>query len=213
MSPAGEMLVKTKIGWFLTGFVVSWLIWSAMTYSRYRPRDYTQAWDDDLAELIPHTEFHWLQNARGVRVGNYRVFTPADSSNASAQLQNLTDDGLPGIHLQDENSNGTMDSLLIVDSARRHFHFADRSGNGVFDSYEYTTGIGADSKTFRDDDMDGQYDFRLGPGRAMAVFIESKWRDVVGKETGHYVDLDGKLTRIEFYPVVRIVGDECGSRR
>jgi len=197
--------VKANIAWFLIGFVVSWLTWSGAAFIRYRPRDYTQAWPEDLRELLPLGGMDWLKNARGYRIGSCRIFTPANRSDSSVQLQSLTIDGLPGIGVQDENADGTVDRLLVVDSAHRHFSFAAGNGTGVFDSYEYTTGIGPESKTFRDDDMDGQFNFRVGPGRSMAVFIESQWRDVVGKDNKHFVELEGKLVRIEFYPIVRIV--------
>jgi hypothetical protein len=80
----------------------------------------------------------------------------------------------PGFLIEDENGDGSVDSILIADSAHRTFEFNDKNGDGVFDTYEYTTGFDPDSKSFRDDTMDGQDDFRLGPGRSMAVFIDSQ---------------------------------------
>jgi hypothetical protein len=162
---------------------------------------------------VPQESLHdagldWLRNARGVTIGKYRFFTPVNSSNASAQLQSLATDGLPGISIQDENGDGRLDSVLVVDSAHHNFSFTDRNGDGVLDSYEYTTGSDPGSKTFRDDDMDGQYELRVGPGRAMAVFVESQWRDVVDKGNEHFVELKGKLTRIEVHPVLRILDDK-----
>ena len=80
----------------------------------------------------------------------------------------------------------------------------------MFDSHEYTTGIQLDSKTFRDDDMDGQYDSRIGPGpgREIAVAFDSQWHKVIHKGNQHYVELDGKLRPVEFYPVVKLLEDE-----
>lgn len=193
-----------KATWFLGGVALSWMTWSVIGYASLRARDYTQTWPVSDREIAPE----WLSNAKGRRLGNYRLYAPADLSNVSALLFGLKADDFPQVSIVDENADGTVDGILVVDSALRYFYFTDESGNGAFDSYEYTTGIESDSKTFRDDNMDGQYDFRLGPGRAMAVFIDARWRDVVRKDNKNYVGLEDELTRVELYPVVRIVDDE-----
>ena len=56
--------------------------------------------------------------------------------------------------------------------------------------------------------MDGQYDFRLGPGRVMTVFIDSQWRDVVFKDGKSFVELEGKVTPVEVFPAVKLMTKE-----
>ena len=58
--------MKTKIGWFLIGFVSSWLAWSALRYILERPRDYMQHWNGPLrGAALRDPALGWLSNAYG----------------------------------------------------------------------------------------------------------------------------------------------------
>ena len=159
-------------------------------------------------EQFDKSGLKWLSNAHGRTLGNYKVFTPADSLNASAMLQSLNSSGLPGITITDEDGDGTLDSILVVDSAARTFTFDDANGDGTFDTYDYATGFDPDSKSFRDDNMDGQYDFRIGPDRTIDVFIDSKWRTATLKDEMWFVEIEGKMTPVELSPVKKITANE-----
>ena len=195
-----------KVAWFFAGAAISWMAWTISNAVVYRAKDYTKQWPTHDREIAPE----WMSNAKGRRLGNYRWLAPADSSNASAliELYGPKFNGLPGFLIEDENGDGSVDSILISDSAHRTFEFDDKNGDGVFDTYEYTTGFDPDSKSYRDDNMDGQYDFRLGPGRVMAVFIDSQWRDVVFKDGKSFVELEGKVTPVEVFPAVKLMTKE-----
>ena len=153
--------MKTKVAWFLIGFVVScvfWLAWSAAQYVRFRPRDYTQSWSGPLTEeALQEPSTQWLKNARGLNVGNYYIFTPVDATDVSAQLHSPRANGLPGVSLLDDNADGTLNKIQVTDAAYQSFFFIDKTGDGAFDSYEYMTGPAADFTTFHDYDMDGQF--------------------------------------------------------
>jgi hypothetical protein len=182
-----------KTTWFLAGFALSWMTWSVIEHAPLRARDYTQTWPRYFREDATG----WYVNARCRRVGNFSVFVPAESSRASVRVQGPKADGSPGILVEDDNADGSLDRILVVDSAYRYFRLADKNGDGVFDSQAYTTGIDAEPRTFHDEDMDGQYDLRVGPGRAAAVAIDSQWHDLILKDNRQYIDLDGTPTQVE----------------
>ncbi len=186
--------MKTKITWFLIGFVLSWLTWSGVVSFRLRPRDYTQSWPAYLQE---ETQHHWIRNAKGQRLGNFRVFTPADASITAIHIQTLTADGLPGVSIEDDNEDGSLDSILVADSAYHHFSMTDKNADGVFDSHDYTTGIDENSISYSDNNMDGQYDTRFCVGRMLHVAIDSQWYDLIHKDKKPYVDINGKLTPVK----------------
>ena len=190
-----------KVAWFFAGAALSWIVWAISNAAVYRAQDYTKEWPTHEQKIAPA----WMSNAKGRQLGNYRWLAPADSSNVSALLglYGPKFNGLPGFLIEDENGDGSVDSILIADSAHRSFEFHDKNGDGAFDTYEYTTGFDPDSKSFRDDNMDGQYDFRLGPGRSMAVFIDSQWRVATFKDDKWCVELEGKMIPVEFFPAVK----------
>jgi hypothetical protein len=206
--------MKIRIAWFLIGVVVSWMTWYAMNYVRLLPRNYrgnlsevTLELEEGLAEF-GKPGLQWLGHAHGRRLGNYKVVTPADSLNASAMFESVNARGLPGIMIADEDANGTLDSIVVIDSAERTFKFVDTNGDGTFDTYEYNTGFDMESKVFRDDNMDGQYDIRFGPGRSIAVFIDSKWRTATFKDDKWFVKIEGKMTPVELSPVKKLTTNE-----
>ncbi len=64
--------MKTKIIWFIAGFVVLWLTWSVINHVRLHPRDYTQSCSESDKEITPD----WLKSAKGRKPGDSHVFTP-----------------------------------------------------------------------------------------------------------------------------------------
>jgi len=201
--------MKTKITWFLIGFVLSWLTSSVISFIRFCPRDYTRSWPETLRENTTLAGLDWMRNAQGRRLGKFRVFTPADPSIASAHIQTVTTDGLPGILIRDDNKDGTLDSIFVVDSAYHQLSLTDKNADGVFDTHDYTTGIADNSVSYSDNNMDGQYDIRGGSGRTLQVAIDSRWYDLIHKDNKKYVDINGKLTQVKAVDGVwRILGEE-----
>ncbi len=184
--------MKKRIVWFATGFVVSWLTWSVVAYIRLRPRDYTEAWSADQQELAPD----WLKKANGRQLGHFLVFTPADTAIAAAYIHPPAPNPFPGVLIQDQNADGRLDSILVADSTYQYVSLDDKTFNGVFDSLSYSTALKKDSMSFTDNNMDGQYDMRLGPGPTVAVAIDGQWHDLIRTNKATYVEINGKLTEV-----------------
>jgi len=185
--------MKKRVTWFVIGFVVSWLMWSVIGYVRLRPRDYTASWCQHEREFAPD----WLKHAKGRRLGGIMVFTPPEVSTACALIHPPKPNHFPQILLQDEDSDGFLDSLLIADRLSRSLLISDADADGIFDSTQYSTGGGTNSVSISDDNMDGIPDIRLGPGRSIAVTIDGVWYDLVHIDTRQYVKLGEGLTQVK----------------
>jgi hypothetical protein len=185
--------MKKRIIWFTIGFVVSWLAWSTIGQFRLRTRDYTQSWSDFEREIAPE----WLKNAKGRRLGSIMVFTPPTGSPACALIHPPNPDHYPQVMIQDEDSDGTLDSLLIGDKLNQSFWIEDKDGDGIFDSSKFSTGIGTNSISISDNNMDGFPDFRFGPGRTMAVSIDNQWHDLIHTNKKQCIEISGVLTQVQ----------------
>jgi hypothetical protein len=192
--PARRVGLRSRIVWFVLGFIVSWAVWSAITFSRGRSQDYTQSLPAELRELLPGDD--WRKKAIGRRVGRFIVIA-APGSKASADISTAKPNQFPGVIFDDEDSDGIVDSVHIADASHRTFSF--NVADGRFKSYNYTNDVFAkDQITFRDGDMDGQFDGRFGPGtKGHAIMIDSQWRDVIEEGGNRYVDLNGRRVRLE----------------
>jgi hypothetical protein len=56
--------------------------------------------------------------------------------------------------------------------------------------------------------MDGQYDMRLGPGRAIAVTIEGQWHDLIHTNKKQYVKIGEALTPVKAFDGIWRVVEE-----
>jgi hypothetical protein len=178
---------------FALGFAVSWALFRSIAFVQGQPRDYTQSLQKELRDLLPADE--WKRNAIGRNVGRFTVIA-ATGSRASAEISPARPNQWPGVIFDDENSDGLVDSVHVADASHRTFSFD--VADGRFKGYNYTDDLFAkDAISFRDGDMDGQFDFRVGPGRKSAVMIDSVWRDVIEEGGKRYVDLNGARTPIE----------------
>ncbi len=196
--------MKRSIIWFVMGFVVSWLIWSVVAHIRLRPRDYTASWSTTQQELAPD----WMKKAKGRRIGNFMVFTPADSAIAAAYIHPPIPNQFPGVFIQDKDADGRLDSILIADSAYQYVSLNDKTSDGVFDSLNFSTALSQDSMFFTDSNMDGEYDTRLGPGRAIAVTIAGQWYDLIHTNNKQYVKIGEVLTPVKAFDGVWKAVDE-----
>ena len=193
--------MKTRVVWFVLGFVLSWGVWSAVSYTRGEGQDYTQSWPDAMQEMAPE----WTKQAKGRTQGRFTVIASADSQNASAMIYPTPPNQFPGVVYEDQDSDGQVDWLLVADANHRSFSLD--VANGRFESCTYSTGL-ADSITFQDANMDGQYDDRIGPGKERAVMIESAWRDLIVQSNDRYVDLNGMRTPLKQVDGVWMIANE-----
>ena len=146
--------MKTKMVWFLIGFVVSWMAWSVISYIRLHPRDCTQSWSDSDKETASIV-CGWLKLAKGRKLGAFQVFTPSVSSNASAIIHPSKPNCFPQVLIEDFDEDGILDSILVADS-KHSISVDDKDGDGIFDSHGYAKEGGADSISYTDLSMDGQ---------------------------------------------------------
>ncbi len=186
--------MKTKVIYFLFGFVVSWLTFSIRLHENSRPRDLTTAasWTPADREIAT-----WEKSAHGRKCGKFDVFTPADFRRASALIHPPVPDHFPQVALSDPDADGKLNSVLVFDSLHRWFSIEDQDSDGVFDGYTFSTGYGEDSVSFRDYDLDGKYDLRLGQA-ALSVTIGGQWYELVADPNGGpSVKMNGELRRVE----------------
>lgn len=189
--PAPASGTRSRITWFTMGVTVSWFFWALISYTGDRPRDHTQSWSEDMQQLAPE----WVKNSRGQTLGRFTVIADADRSHAAAIIYPKPNH-YPGVIYGDENSDGLVDNLSVIDANHRNWSFTDEDADGRFDSYTYSAGLATESIAFLDADIDGAYDHRFGPGREFAVMIDSDWHDVIIVGKKRYVDVNGEMTEI-----------------
>jgi len=191
-----EKKMKTKMIWFLIGFVVSWMTWALVKYIRLHPRDYTQSWSESDKEILPYFGQDWLKLAEGQIQGAFEVYTPSASSNASIIIHPPKSNCYPFVWIQDFDDDGVLDSILITDS-KHSVTVDDKDGDGFFDFHDYSIKENENITIYADFNMDGQNDMRLDPNDNASIFIDSQWRDLIIKDKKRYVDINGTITQVK----------------
>jgi len=194
-----------RLVWFTIGFVVSWVVWSSVYYVRSRSKDITQAWPQELRELVP-PEQDWMKDAVARTVGRIVVIAPADERNASAIIHPLPPDHFPFVTLSDEGPDGRLDSIMVVDASERSFSID--VADGKFKSFTCATRLGDDSVIYTDGNMDGEYDYRSVPGRSSMIMVNRVWRNYVQEGDTRFVDLDGRRTALKLIDGVWRIADD-----
>lgn len=187
--------MRIRITWFIIGFIVSWLTVSTIAYVRSRPQDITRERPKELSaavlEMTP-----WYKTAKGVRAGNFVIWTPRNSL-IGAALIFPTELKFPSVLVNDSDSNGVCDDVYIADSKLRGIYLDDKDGDGVFDSLQYTTGPRTTDFSFSDSNMDGVYDMRISSETGTAINIDGNWYNLIRKDGKQYVDIDGKTKGVQ----------------
>jgi hypothetical protein len=177
--PVRRASIWSRLMWFALGFIASFVIWSFVNYRMYSARDYTQGIPVEIREGAPD----WLKKAKGRRVGLFTIIAADGPNKASAHVFPTQTKRSPQVAFEDVNSDGQVDSLVVTDSKHRTFEFA--VADGAFQTYNYAPDLFAiDSVTFFDYDMDGRFDFRVGPGGRYALLVDSQWHDLVSEGGG-----------------------------
>ena len=167
--------MKSGVLGFLLGVVAAAALFTVVFKShRERSMDFTATWSSDMKSFAGDT---WLKNAQGWRHGALRVFTPDDPSNASMQIQMDGGIGLPGIAIQDDDTNGVPDSVIVADKSMKSITVSLK--NGAFADIQYSTGISTSSVTYIDSNCDGIDEMAIGPGRTVRVQISGQWHDLI----------------------------------
>ncbi len=187
--------MKTKISWLVIGFVLSWLTWSAIHRIRSQPKDITEHWPEELREIALDLK-SWMQTAQGKRAGQFVIWTPDDCRLAEAMIMPI-EGQFPVIHISDPDRNGVLDAISVSDSACTSIDVHDKDGDRVFDSYGFLKGIHDTSILLSDDNLDGIFDTRLGPGPGLYVNIDAKWHKLIHKDGKRYIAIGGELKEVE----------------
>jgi hypothetical protein len=198
--PSSGSGVKSRLIWFAFGFIVSWAAWSAINYAQSRPKDLTKSWPVEIRDLAPD----WIKQAQGRKVGNFIVLAADHTENASAMIYPSRPNHFPSVVCHDDDTNGLIDGILLADAADRSISLDVTEGR--LQSYTYSTGSGVDATSFEDADLDGNYDYRIGPGRHFAVMIDSEWHDVIVEDNKLYVELHGTRTLLNLVDGIWRVG-------
>ncbi|MGM0491169.1 MAG: hypothetical protein ACQESR_30955 [Planctomycetota bacterium] len=190
-------VTKTRIVWFLLGFVCSWICWSTIAYIRTRPRDVTHAWPEELREMAPD----WMEEAKGVVVGQFALFTPADSSSANAIVYPVKSPSTGALFF-DEDGDCQLDEITVTDAKQRTWSVSFNSNQREAGSFSFSSGFSRDSVTFMDGNVDGQYDtcYRFDeedPEPRMSVWIDSQWHNSAFHDGEWYVTIDGSEVAVE----------------
>ena len=188
--------MKTKISWFVIGFVLSWLTWSTIHRIRSQPKDITKHWPEELREMAPDIGKSWWQTAQGKRAGQFVIWTPDDYRLAEAMIMPI-EGQFPVIHISDPDTNGVLDSISVSDSGFHAIEVHDKDGDRVFDSYGFLNGIHDSFILLSDDNLDGIFDTRLGPGPDLYVNIDAEWHKLIHKDGKRYIANGGELKRVE----------------
>jgi hypothetical protein len=163
-------------------------------------RDYIQSCSEE-ERLVSS----WLKSAKSWKLGSFAILTPSDSPTASAIIYPAKPNHFPRILITDMDKDGKLDSISIVDSAYHIITVNDNAGDGVFDSYNFTpkgNTLPFDGNSleirYTDMNLDAQYDFSLGPGYTASVFIDSRWHDLITKDKGNYIDINGTVKKVKY---------------
>jgi hypothetical protein len=191
--PHRRLGILSRLGWFTAGFVAACVLLLGTGYVMTRPRDLTKTWPEGVRELVP--VFDWTRDAVVHRCGRFVVIVPADPQNGSTMVYPVPPNPFPQCLFLDEEGNGEVDAIFLFDSTQRNLSID--VADGKFTAYNLSTGLADDSITFRDGNMDGQFDFRHGPGRGHKIWVNGQWRDFEQAGDTRYVDLDGLRTPLK----------------
>lgn len=191
--------MKKRIVWFIAGFIVSWLTWSTVAHIRQRPGDFTEVVFTDNLAFAPH----WLKKAKGRNLGQFMVVTPADPAKNAAYIYPSAPNHYPFIMIEDDIDSGRLGSVTIVDSASQYVVLEYKASDNEFDSLTFSRTRGKESVMFSDNNMDGQYDIKVGPERTLTVAIKGQWYELIrtpesdSEKMSQSVKINGKLTEVK----------------
>ena len=187
--------LKSPLLWFPVGFLVAWTIWSIWNYVAHSPKDLSRHLPK--TEELQNEEYEWMKNAKSRNVGEFTIIAAGDGQTASAWVFPTKRNYRPFVEYFDTDSDGRVD-ILVVGDGKSAFSFD--VANEAIQSYSYSPGnFSIDEVSYDDYDMDGRFDFRLGPGRRTALMVDAEWRELIVDGDGKgYVEVDGKRIGAEY---------------
>jgi len=180
---------------FGLGFLSGVVVLSAIGYLRFRAQDITAKWPDDDNKKAMKMMAPWVKEAKAGKLGAFTVFVPGNSSKTEA-IMYPSKHRFPQINISNNNDFCDGPSFSIVDAKNRVISVSYNESTGEFDSYNYSNNI-ASGTSFIDRNLDGQYDAKVGPGKSVALYFNSKWFPMTIKDKKKYLEIDGKQKEIE----------------
>lgn len=185
--------MKKNILWFLLGGVSTIAVILLFNWQVNRPsnavREFSPEVQQFMLSLMP-----WLENARGVSVGPFKVVVPNDSSGSQEAIIQPQDNGFPQIFLMGE------DEASIVGAEGKIMSVRFKPETGELQSFNVSPDSSL-STTFFDHDFDGEYDLKYlskteDKPFSIHVRYQSEWLPIVFQDKKKYVELDGQLKEV-----------------
>jgi hypothetical protein len=186
-----------KMNWksFGFGFLAGVVVLSAIGYLRFRPQDVTAKWPDDDNKKAMKMIAPWVTEAKAGKLGGFTVFVPGNSSKTEA-IMYPSKHRFPQINISNNTDICEGPSFSIVDAKNRAISLSYNESTGEFESYNYSNNI-VSGVSFIDSNLDGQYDAKVGPGKSVALYYNSKWFPMTHKDKKKYLEIDGIQKEIE----------------
>jgi len=181
--------MKKIIVSFLAGFISCLMILSFFSYMKNRPVDFTKKLSTESEEMIVGV-FPWIKLARGGEIGPLSVLIPYGTKKEEA-LVYLKKGSFPKILFRSSNTGDNLESIMVLDSKNRAIIVNDNDGDRIFDSYQFSNNASVDSYYFSDNNLDGNYDTRQGPGLNFYINIDGKWHSLIRKNGKKYIEISG----------------------
>lgn len=186
---------RDNLAWFVAGCTLSGIIWLLFASDwAYRPT-IQQNWPEQVKKTtgVPA----WTKDTTCEKIGHF-IFTASSDSVPAEAIVYPDEPGIfPIVHFMDMNKDGRVEAVTVtVNSDNAYFTIEDMDEDGRWDSYSYDKGRAA-GIAITDVNMDGQYDYRFGPGEdAFAAMIDGAWREVIDRGNKQFVEIDGKLIEV-----------------
>jgi hypothetical protein len=161
----------------------------------YSPKDVSRYLPE--REEFRNEEYDWMKNAKSRIVGEFTIIAAGDTQTASAWVFPTKPNHKPLVEYFDNDSDGRADQLVVSDGkCAFSFNIADEA----FQSYSYSShNFSIDEVSYDDYDMDGRFDMRFGPGKRLALMVDSEWRELIPEGGGKgYVEINGKRRAVEY---------------
>ena len=181
---------------FVLGFLAGAALLSGISHWKTRSQDITATWPNDDRKKGMKMLSPWVSKARSWKLGPFAVFAPSDSSQKTEGMMHPIKGKFPTINISNNSEFGDGPSVSIVDAKNRSLSIKYNELSGDFGSYEFSTNL-ISGTSFIDRNLDGQYDVKIGPGKSVAVYYNSKWFPVVFKDKKKYLDADNTFKEIE----------------
>ena len=182
--------MKKNFLWFLLGGAFTVAVVFLCNWQVNRPSNAVREFSPETQQFML-TLMPWLENARGVSVGPFKVVVPKEGSGPQQAIIQPQVNEFPQIFLMGE------DEASIVGAKGKIMSVRFEPETGELQSFNVSPDSSL-STTFFDQDFDGQYDLKIlsiakGQPPNIQVHYQSKWLPIVFNDKKKYIEVDGQL--------------------